>query len=92
MNAYLKEIADLCNIKKNLLTHTARHFCYNRNSNTRGFNGGCFKNARPFESLYNKAICTNCGYTYNWRNEKSSTALPYSGNYSIVTKLISMKV
>ena len=65
MNAYLKEIADLCNIKKNLLTHTARHFCYNRNSNTRGFNGGCFKNARPFESLYNKAICTNCGYTYN---------------------------
>jgi len=65
MNAYLKEIADLCNIKKNLSTHTARHFCYNRNSNTRGFNGGCFKNARPFESLYNKAICTNCGYTYN---------------------------
>jgi len=25
MNAYLKEIADLCNIKKNLSTHTARH-------------------------------------------------------------------
>lgn len=25
MNAYLKEIADLCDIKKNLTTHTARH-------------------------------------------------------------------
>lgn len=25
MNAYLKEIADLCDIKKNLSTHTARH-------------------------------------------------------------------
>ena len=25
MNAYLKEIADLCNIDKNLSTHTARH-------------------------------------------------------------------
>lgn len=25
MNAYLKEIADLCGIKKNLTTHTARH-------------------------------------------------------------------
>ena len=25
MNAYLKEIADLCNIPKNLTTHTARH-------------------------------------------------------------------
>lgn len=25
MNSYLKEIADLCNIKKNLTTHTARH-------------------------------------------------------------------
>lgn len=24
-NAYLKEIADLCKIKKNLTTHTARH-------------------------------------------------------------------
>ena len=30
MNAYLKEIADLCGIKKNLTTHTARHvsFCF----------------------------------------------------------------
>ena len=26
MNSYLKEIADLCLIKKNLTTHTARHF------------------------------------------------------------------
>ena len=25
MNAYLKEIADVCGIKKNLSTHTARH-------------------------------------------------------------------
>lgn len=25
MNSYLKEIADLCLIKKNLTTHTARH-------------------------------------------------------------------
>jgi site-specific recombinase XerD len=25
MNAYLKEIADLCNISKNLTTHMARH-------------------------------------------------------------------
>ncbi|MAE08512.1 MAG: hypothetical protein CL661_07100 [Bacteroidetes bacterium] len=25
MNAYLKEIADFCNINKNLSTHTARH-------------------------------------------------------------------
>ena len=25
MNSYLKEIADLCNIRKNLTTHTARH-------------------------------------------------------------------
>lgn len=25
MNAYLKEIADICNIKKNLSTHIARH-------------------------------------------------------------------
>ncbi len=25
MNSYLKEIADLCGIKKNLSTHTARH-------------------------------------------------------------------
>ena len=25
MNAYLKEIADLCGITKNLTTHTARH-------------------------------------------------------------------
>ena len=25
MNSYLKEIADLCMIKKNLTTHTARH-------------------------------------------------------------------
>jgi site-specific recombinase XerD len=25
MNAYLKEIADLCGIKKHLSTHTARH-------------------------------------------------------------------
>ena len=25
MNSYLKEIADLCGIKKNLTTHTARH-------------------------------------------------------------------
>ena len=25
MNAYLKEIADLCGIAKNLTTHTARH-------------------------------------------------------------------
>lgn len=25
MNSYLKEIADLCQIKKNLTTHTARH-------------------------------------------------------------------
>ena len=25
MNAYLKEIADLCGIKKNLTTHVARH-------------------------------------------------------------------
>jgi site-specific recombinase XerD len=25
MNAYLKEIADLCGIEKNLTTHTARH-------------------------------------------------------------------
>lgn len=25
MNAYLKEIADLCGINKNLTTHTARH-------------------------------------------------------------------
>ncbi|MCJ7448520.1 MAG: tyrosine-type recombinase/integrase [Bacteroidales bacterium] len=25
MNAYLKEIADLCDINKNLSTHTARH-------------------------------------------------------------------
>ena len=25
MNAYLKEIADLCGINKNLSTHTARH-------------------------------------------------------------------
>ena len=25
MNAYLKEIADLCNIPKNLTTHVARH-------------------------------------------------------------------
>ncbi len=24
-NAYLKEVADLCNIKKNLSTHVARH-------------------------------------------------------------------
>jgi hypothetical protein len=25
MNSYLKEIADLCNIRKNLTTHTAKH-------------------------------------------------------------------
>ena len=25
MNGYLKEIADICNIKKNLSTHIARH-------------------------------------------------------------------
>ena len=25
MNSYLKEIADLCNVKKNLTTHAARH-------------------------------------------------------------------
>ena len=25
MNSYLKEIADLCGIRKNLTTHTARH-------------------------------------------------------------------
>lgn len=25
MNSYLKEIADLCNIRKNLTTHVAKH-------------------------------------------------------------------
>lgn len=29
MNSYLKEIADLCQIKKNLTTHTARHWFQN---------------------------------------------------------------
>ena len=28
MNSYLKEIADLCGIRKNLTTHTARHIIY----------------------------------------------------------------
>ena len=28
MNSYLKEIADLCLIKKNLTTHTARHIIH----------------------------------------------------------------
>ena len=27
MNAYLKEIADICNIQKHLTTHVARHTC-----------------------------------------------------------------
>lgn len=58
MNAYLKEIADICNIPKNLTTHVARHTfaCRVWNADRRAG-----KDSRTLEYQYDAALCQILG-------------------------------
>jgi integrase len=50
MNSYLKEVADICGIDKNLTTHCARHtFATSVLLANKSVNGKCFENARTFK-------------------------------------------
>lgn len=47
-NAYLKEIADICDIKKNLTFHLARHTFATMSLSKGGANGECFENVGSY--------------------------------------------
>ena len=58
LNSYMKEIADLCGIKKNLTFHICQaHLCHNHNPYQWGPDGNRFKAFGTFEYQDNPDLC-----------------------------------